>query len=65
MKLKDGYISLQACLTNKGRFHHNSDISKFATDSALYQVINGQPRLIAYASKRMPTAAQNYSLTKL
>ena len=42
-----------------------SDTSKFATGSALYQVQNGQPRLIAYASKRMPEAAKNYSITEL
>ena len=33
--------------------------------SVLYQVQNGQPRLIAYASKRMPEAAKNYSITEL
>ena len=42
-----------------------SDTSKFATGSALYQIQNGQPRLIAYASKRMPEAAKNYSITEL
>ena len=31
----------------------------------LYQIQNGQPRLIAYASKRMPQAAKNYSITEL
>ena len=31
----------------------------------LYQIQNGQPKLIAYASKRMPEAAKNYSITKL
>ena len=31
----------------------------------LYQIQNGQPRLIAYASKRMPEAAKNYSITEL
>ena len=48
-----------------GRFQLYSDTSKFATDSALYQIQNGQPRLIAYASKRMPEAAKNYSITDL
>ena len=48
-----------------GRFQLYSDTSKFATGSALYQVQNGQPRLIAYASKRMPEAARNYSITEL
>ena len=42
-----------------------SDTSKFATGSAMYQIQNGQPRLIAYASKRMPEAAKNYSITEL
>ena len=31
----------------------------------LYHIQNGQPRLIAYASKRMPEAAKNYSITEL
>ena len=37
-----------------GRFHLYSDTSKFATGSALYQIQNGKPKLIAYASKRLP-----------
>ena len=37
-----------------GRFQLYSDSSKFATGSVLYQIQNGQPSLIAYASKRMP-----------
>ena len=48
-----------------GHFQLYSDTSKFATGSALYQIQNGQPRLIAYASKRMPEAAKNYSITVL
>ena len=48
-----------------GRFQLYSDTSKFATGSVLYQIQNGQPRLIAYASKRMPEAAKNYSITEL
>ena len=48
-----------------GRFQLYSDTSKFATGSVLYQIQNGQPRLIAYASKRMPQAAKNYSITEL
>ena len=39
-----------------------SDTSKFATGSALYQVQDGKPKLIAYASKRVPEAAKNYSI---
>ena len=49
----------------KGRFHLYSDMSKYATGSALYQIQNGKPKLIAYASKRLPEAAQNYSITEL
>ena len=48
-----------------GHFQLYSDTSKFATGSALYQIQNGQPRLIAYASKRMPEAAKNYSITEV
>ena len=48
-----------------GRFQLYSDTSKFATGSALYQIQNGQPRLTAYASKRMPEAAKIYSITEL
>ena len=48
-----------------GHFQLYSDTSKFTTGSALYQIQNGQPRLIAYASKRMPEAAKNYSITEL
>ena len=49
----------------KGRFHLYSDTSKYATGSALYQIQNGQPKLIAYASKRLLEAARNYSITEL
>ena len=48
-----------------GRFHLYSDTSKFATGSALYQIQNGKPKLNAYASKRLPEAARNYSITEL
>ena len=48
-----------------GCFQLFSDTSKFANGSALYQIQNGQPRLVAYASKRMPEAAKNYSITEL
>ena len=48
-----------------GRFHLYSDTSKFATGSALYQIQNGKPKLIAYASKRLPEATRNYSITEL
>ena len=42
---------------SKGRFHLYSDMSKYAMGSALYQIQNGKPKLIAYASKRLPEAA--------
>ena len=48
-----------------GWFQLYSDTSKFATGNTLYQIQNGQPRFIAYASKRMPEAAKNYSITEL
>ena len=49
----------------RGRFLLYSDTSKYATGSALYQVQNGKPKLLAYMSKRMPEAARNYSITEL
>ena len=49
----------------RGGFLLYSDISKYATGSALYQVQNGKPKLIDYTSKRMPEAARNYSITEL
>ena len=49
----------------KGRFHLYSDTSKYAMGSALYQIQNGKPKLIAYASRRLPETAKNYSITEL
>ena len=48
-----------------GRFHLYSDTSRFATGSTLYQIQNGKPKLIAYASKRLSEAAKSYSITEL
>ena len=50
---------------NKGKFHLYSDMSKFANGSAFYQIQNGKPKLIACASKRLPEASRNYSITEL
>ena len=36
-----------------GRFNLYSDAGKFATGSTLYQIQNGKPKPIAYASKRL------------
>ena len=51
--------------TTTGRFHLYSDTSKFATGSVLYQIQNGRPKLITYASKRLPEPIRNYSITEL
>ena len=48
-----------------GRFHLYSNTSKFVTSSGLYQIQNGKPKLIAYASKRLPEAAKSYSIIEL
>ena len=48
-----------------GRFYLYSDTSKFATGSTLYQIQNGKPKLIAYASKRLQEAMKSYSITEL
>ena len=52
-------------LNRHGQFQLYSNTSKFVTGSVLYQIQNRQPRLIAYASKRMPEEAKNYSITEL
>ena len=49
----------------EGRFHLHYDTSKFAGGSALYQIQNGKPKLIAYASKGLPEAVRSYSITEL
>ena len=49
----------------RDRFLLYSGTSKYATGSALYQVQDGRPKLIAYVSKRMPEAARNYFITHL
>ena len=41
-----------------GRFHSYSDTSKYVTGSILYQIQGGKPKLIAYASKKLPEAAK-------
>ena len=50
---------------HEGRFHLYSDTSKFATGSALYEIQNGKPKLIACTSKRLPEADRSYSITEL
>ena len=48
-----------------GRFHLYFNTSKIATGSALYQMQNGKPKLIAYVSKRLPETVKSYSITEL
>ena len=48
-----------------GRFQLYSDTRKYAMGSVLYQIQNGKPKLITYASKRLPEAACNYSIMEL
>ena len=57
------YCSREYQLNSK--FLLYSETSKYATGSALYQVQKGKPKLIAYASMRMPEAAKNYSIMEL
>ena len=48
-----------------GRFQLYSDTSQYAMGSASYQIQNGKPKLITYASKRLLEAACNYSIMEL
>ena len=45
-----------------GSFHLYLDTSMFATGSVLYQIQNGKPKLIAYASKRLQKVAKTIPL---
>ena len=47
-----------------GRFHLYLDMSKFSIRSTLYPIQHGKPKPIAEASKRLPEAAQNCSITE-
>ena len=51
--------------TADGRFILYSDTSCTHAGSALWQIQEGHPRLIGYASKTLPQAARNYSVTEL
>ena len=51
--------------TDDGHFILYSDTSRTHTGSALWQIQEGMPHLIGYGSKTLPSAAQNYSVTKL
>ena len=42
-----------------------SDTSREGTGSSLWQVQEGKPRLIGFASKTLPEACQQYSITEL
>ena len=53
-------LSVLYLTDNKGGFHLYSDTSRFATGSALYQIQNGKPKLIAYVIKRLPEVVRNY-----
>ena len=48
-----------------GRFILYCDTSKTHTGSSLWQMQDGKPRLLGYASKSLPNACKNYSITEL
>ena len=49
----------------EGRFILYSDTSIEGTDSSLWQIQGGKPKLIGYASKTFPEACSRYSVTEL
>ena len=49
----------------EGRFILYCDSSRTHTGSSLWQIQEGKPRLIGYASKSLPAPALNYSVTEL
>ena len=48
-----------------GRFILYSDTSKEGTGSSLWQIQEGKPKLLGYASKTLPEACTRYSATEL
>ena len=48
-----------------GRFTLYSDTSKEGTGSSLWQIQEGKPKLLGYASKTLPEACTRYSATEL
>ena len=48
-----------------GRFILYCDSSRTHTGSSLWQIQDGEPRLMGYASKFLPDPALNYSVTEL
>ena len=52
-------------LKSRGRFILYYDSPRIHTGSSLWQIQNGKPRLIGYASKSLPDPALNYSVTEL
>ena len=48
-----------------GRFILYCDTSKTHTGSSLWQMQDSKPRLLGYASKSLPDACKNYSVTEL
>ena len=53
------------CPTPDGRYILYSDTSRKHCGSALWQVQNGEHKLLGYASKTLPPACENYSVTEL
>ena len=49
----------------KGRYILCSDTSKTHAGSSLWQIQQAKPRLIGFASKKLPEACKNYSITEL
>ena len=49
----------------EGRFMLYSDTSTEGTGSSLWQIQEGKPKLIGYASKTLPEACSRYSVTEL
>ena len=68
------FIEVKKRLTNppvlllpkaEGRFILYSDTSKEGTGSSLWQIQEGKPKLLGYASKNLPEACTRYSATEL
>ena len=54
-----------SCLTAEGRLILCSDTSHTHAGSAMWQMQDGKPCLLGYASKTLPPACANYSVSEL
>ena len=62
---QESFEEIKERLVRAPVLHMPNRQGRFAVGSALYHIQDGKPKLIAYASKRIPEAVRSYSITEL